>query len=533
VTITDARSIPAESILHTDVCIIGSGPAGITIAHQLRHSGLNVLVLEAGGFKIQPDYKVEGWTLDEVGRPLRHDQPARGRGFGGSTEYWFRRIAMPDPIDFEQRPWVPHSGWPIAPEDLDSWNPVAADILGLAHLERLNIDRWEPSPTVRLFRRPGESDLRVFLWCDVQNPAAHLRSMMKNSETITVLLNASALELMPSETPETIESLIVRSSSDATFTVRAGAYVLSAGGLENPRLMLSSNSRSEAGLGNKHDLVGRFFMDHPRGEGIARLDLSNATRSQVEVVRLLGEKADSDVGHTQLRITFDPALQRREELLNHSMHAHLVTPVHESPAFRSTKRLLANPRRTRSDVGTVLKGSPQLVRFSVSEMFGRSRPSAAIFVSQMEQEPDPLSRVTVNHRRRDDTGLPMLELDWRVGQSTFRSQRYMVQMVRDILREAGLDHFESEVLVGSDSDSELWDMKHPSGTTRMADRPEHGVVDRHCRVHGIDNLYVAGSSVFPTAGHFNPTLTIVALAARLASHIRSRIGPSRKVPREA
>lgn len=524
-TISDARSVPTGSILHTDVCVVGSGAAGITIAHQLRHSGLSVLVLEAGGLKVQPDHRVPSWRVEEVGRPLRHHEPSRGRGFGGSTEYWFRRIAAPDPIDFEQRPWVAHSGWPIGPEDLAPWNHVAADILGVAHFDRLDIDRWGSNPTVQLFRRPGTSDLRVFLWCGVQNPAVHLRSAMHNSETITVLLNACAHELIPNETSETISSLVVRPSAHSSFTVRAGTYVLAAGGLENPRLLLSSNSRSGAGLGNRHDLVGRFFMDHPRGEGIARLDLSSATRDQLEALRLLGEKAESDIGHAQLRITFDPELQRREKLLNHSIHAHFVTPAHESAAFRSAKRLFA-PRRTRDDVTIALKGSPQLMRLAMRGMLGRSRPSTALFVTQMEQEPDPLSRVTVNHRRRDATGLPSLELDWRVGQSTYRSQRVMIAMVRGILREFGLVQFESQLLGEAGSEPPLWDMKHPSGTTRMADRAEHGVVDRDCRVHGIDNLFIVGSSVFPTIGHFNPTLTIVALAARLADHLRQRAAGS-------
>ena len=518
-TIADARSIAAGSIVETDVCVVGSGAAGMAIAYQLRHSGLRVLVLEAGDLTVQPDDEVDDWMIDEVGMPLRNPEPSRGRGFGGSTEYWFRRIAAPDPIDFETRPWVAHSGWPIGPDDLEPWNAVAAELLDIAHLDRLDIDRWDSSPTLRLFRRPGESDLRVFLWCAVQNPAAHLRSMIEQSENVTVLLNATGRELLPSESSESIESLAVRRSSGGEFTVNADAYVLAAGGLENPRLMLSSTSRSESGVGNSRDLVGRFFMDHPRGEGVARLDLSSATDEQIEMVRMLGEKAHSDVGQAQLRVTFHPDLQRREELLNHSMHAHIVSPLHENPAFHIARRLIRDPRRNRHDLGAALKASPQLASLAIREKMGRNRPSAAVFVSQMEQEPDPQSRITVDHRRRDDVGLPRLQLDWRIGQSTYRSQRFMLEMVRDILRSAGMNGFESEALTGSAGESGLWDMKHPSGTTRMADRPEHGVVDRDCRVHGIDNLYVAGSSVFPTVGHFNPTLTIVALAARLASHI--------------
>jgi choline dehydrogenase-like flavoprotein len=141
-------------------------------------------------------------------------------------------------------------------------------------------------------------------------------------------------------------------------------------------------------------------------------------------------------------------------------------------------------------------------------------------IDQMEQEPNPESRVTVDWRVKDPLGLPRLQVDWRIGASTYSSQRRMHRMFRDILERFEIRTFRSDVLDRHDEKPMIREMKHPSGTTRMSRSPAEGVVDGDSRVHGVENLYVTGSSTFPTVGHANPTLTIVALAARLADRLR-------------
>ena len=176
-----------------------------------------------------------------------------------------------------------------------------------------------------------------------------------------------------------------------------------------------------------------------------------------------------------------------------------------------------------ADVRNVVRDAPSLSRLGVRKVTGRTRPATIVFIDQMEQEPDPESRVTVDHARRDRCGMPQVQPRWRIGESTYRSQRRMHELARQLLRAVGVEHFTSEVLEAPDVTPQLWDMKHPSGTTRMSTTPASGVVDPDGLVHGVANLYVTGSSVFPTVGHANPTLTIVALAARLAAHLAARL----------
>jgi choline dehydrogenase-like flavoprotein len=175
-------------------------------------------------------------------------------------------------------------------------------------------------------------------------------------------------------------------------------------------------------------------------------------------------------------------------------------------------------------LAALARSGPRLASIAARAAAGRLSFSRFVVIDQMEQEPDPASRIRVNHREKDRFGLPRLELDWRIGDSTYRSMQRMHTFFRDILHRAGIRAFRSQLLARPDVRPTLWDMKHPTGTTRMATLPTAGVVDEDCRVHGVENLFIAGSSVFPTSGHANPTLLLVALAARLAHHIRARLG---------
>ncbi|HWM19734.1 MAG TPA: GMC family oxidoreductase, partial [Ilumatobacteraceae bacterium] len=266
---------------------------------------------------------------------------------------------------------------------------------------------------------------------------------------------------------------------------------------------------------------------HPRGEGLAHIDLRGLSPAQIERLALLHERADSAYGKVQLRVVFTEDLQRSEQLLNHGLHGYLVADAHRSPGFRSYKRMterirrrdIADRRELARDLALMARSTPQLVKLALDRARGRSEPTEFVVIDQLEHEPDPESRLTIIPRDTDRYGLPRLRLDWRIGDSTRRSHHRMHELFRDALVRAGITTFHSDVLDHPDAEHELLDMKHPSGTTRMSSSPRTGVVDADCRVHGTDNLYVVGSSVFPTSGHFNPTLMIVALAARLADHL--------------
>lgn len=527
-----------RSVLQTDVCIIGSGAVGITLGLELNSRNVDVIVLEAGG--LDRDRKVEGeaFAIEHLGVPYANPSPTRGRWYGGSTNLWYGRIATLCQIDFEARPWVPHSGWPLDYEELTPWIARAAEILEIPDVDRMDIGHWAGHPAVELFVERGGACLEVFVWAEGLYMGPRHRDTLAASRNVRVLLDATVSELVPTENSIAIDSVTVIGPASNRFSVQAAAYVLAAGGLENPRLLLASTGRSEHGVGNARDLVGRFYMEHPRTQASATVDLRGVDPARIAQLQVLAEHSTPEHGMAQLRVTFPRQMQRDEELLNHGVQADFASSVHGTDGYAALRRLAARARgrdvddigrditsSVASDVRDALKDSPALVRHGAQRLKKRALPTSMFLHDQMEQEPDPLSRVTLDRSRRDRWGLPGLQLNWRIGDSTYRSQVRMHELLRDILHRSGIESFSSSVLDDPESPPRIMEMNHPSGTTRMSADPSRGVVDTDLRVHDMENLYIAGSSTFPTVGHANPTLTIVALAARLAEHLHRRLHP--------
>ncbi len=521
-----ARDVASHGEIRADIAIVGAGAAGLTVACELNGSGLDVVVLEAGGLAADLALEREVFAFDSRGVPLRNPIPDRGRVYGGSTGLWFGRVTTPSPIDFEVREWVANSGWPISLDDIEPWIPRAAARLGVAFPDKLMIDAWPESPEITALRASPLSDLQVFLWAQSSDVGRSSQQRLTESTNVHVLTDATVTGLVVDEA-QRVRTMRVVGPGANTFDVLADTVVLAAGGLENPRLLLASNDRHAAGLGNLHDNVGRYYLDHPRTEALARVDTTGLSATQIDTLRLLNERTQGPYGPSQLRVVFEERLQRDEGLLNHSAHGYLVSRGEQSLGHHRYKLLknrlrthrLFGPGELASTVAKVAVSSPDLVRLVVDRARGRNHPSDFLVVDQLEQVPDPESRVSVDGRRRDRFGLPRLQLDWRIDASTLASHRRLHEVLRDTLRNCGIDDFQS-ALLDDGVEPDYLDMKHPSGTTRMSASPRRGVVDADGLVHGTKNLYVLGSSTFPTVGHFNPTLMIVALATRLADRLR-------------
>ncbi len=408
-----AGDVGLDDSIETDICIVGGGAAGIALARELIGGGQRVVLLEAGGFDHDADAEADSFEIEHVGTIQNNPIPSRGRWFGGSTNLWFGRIARPDAIDLEHRSWVPHSGWPLTIEELDPWMDVGARILEVAHSAQLRISQWAPNSTIEAFKIEQLTDLGVFLWSDAPNMARSSRSMLKRADNVVLITDATAHELVSADA-DSIASVSVVGPGGRTFRVVASSFVLAAGGLENPRLLLASTATHPNGVGNQHDNVGRYYLDHPRGEGLARVDLRGLTPAQLDRFTLLHERADSPYGKTQLRVIFDEHLQHKEELLNHALHGYLVSDEQRGPGFESYKRIRTRVQQRRiddrgelmSDVAAVARTTPQLARLAVNRLRGRSRPTEFVVIDQLEQEPDRESRVTVIRDRLDRFGLP-------------------------------------------------------------------------------------------------------------------------------
>ncbi len=520
-SIDDLRSIDHAPI-ETDLCVIGSGPAAWAIAEELKNDGLRILMLESGGSGVHPDTEALN-RIEDVGRPLFN---GRTRALGGASHVWAGRCMPFDDIDYEARDWVHLSGWPFGADEMARHVDRAAEHLGAGPYYRG--DGRRPMP-VGLQPRPAVDPalMRPTWW---ENPAyINFGQVLteRRNPNLWVLLHATVTHVDTDPTGRVVESVEVADADGRRFTVRARTVVLCAGGVENPRILLYSNRLAPAGLGNAHGAVGRYLMDHPRDfELIARVQPEDTDRFR----DLFGPyKLDSPRGRHEFSYGFrlSPERQRAEGLLNTAAWPFEVLAADDP--FEAVKRLAKGPRRNAVRDAALVASQPlAMLRGLRPRLLRKQKVRRQVerigFLVSSEQVPDPDSRVGLG-QDRDRFGLPIPRVDWRVGALEGRSHAALATTIASEFARLGLPPIRLADWVRTDrgADANFVDGCHPSGTTRIATDPRYGVVDADCRVHGVDRLYVAGSSVFPTASHANPTLMIVAMAVRLAEHLRGRL----------
>ncbi len=533
--ITDASKLDENVTLTTDVCIVGAGAAGITIANELDGSPLDVCLIESGGLGPNEDTQ-SLCDLENTGYPIRENFMSRARYFGGTCNLWAGRTMKLGEIDLARRDWVSHSGWPISYAELDRHYAKACEILRLpspdtfearAHKERMTerelglFENSSLAPTVSLWAaRP----LRF---------GAMYRNRLRRSRNITLFLNANVIRINLTDSGRAVESVTVRGFNLKTMEVKARFFILACGGLENARLLLASHDRHAQGVGNRFDVVGRYYMDHPRAV-FGEIQLSEAGR-----LRLL-RGFPLSAGRVQVGIGIAEEVQRRESLLNHYLSLEAPASQYTQQSYQSFVQTMKIVLR-RGYAGSRWKGL-RARRPEIPEMIYLLTPKELMphflyrsyatikdkvnlrggeqrftVVNFCEQAPDPESRVVLSHQR-DRLGVNTLALNWRIGPEVTRSMMRLQELVAEHLQKLGIGTVSS-----NGSDLSFTDASHHIGTTRMSKDPRSGVVDADCKVHEVDNLFIAGSSVFPTAGHANPTLTIVALAVRLAQHVQKSL----------
>lgn len=555
--ITDAHQLPPNFTIRCDVCVVGSGAAGITLANELRDSGKDVVVLESGGTRLESS--IQDLYKGEVADPDRHGplHLYRKRRFGGTTTVWGGRCAPFDDIDFEARPYVPYSGWPIRKIDLEPYYLRAHEYcdLGAYSYQVRTALPDQPAAMIPGFESADVCTERLWRFSLPTDFSRAFRSALRRSPSVKVYLHANCLRIRTQSNGTSVDHLDVASSENKRFTVRAREFVLAAGGLEVARLLLVSNDVHPEGIGNDRDLVGRFYMSHVTG------DLGEVFFTPKRGQVVWNYERTQDNVYCRRSIAIKEERQRQDRLLNFRAilnHPPVADPRHGSGVLSSMyliKKYLAHrvpPEYSRAlsgmaplqqvsaHCGNIVKDLGNLTRFS--SMFIRKRifskrklPSVALenksnvytLHFDAEQSPNPDSRATLSDER-DSFGTRRLKVDWRFSDMDVQSVVRCCRLISNGLEQSGTgtmlfqpelmaDHIRLMCAAGS----------HQIGTTRMADAPSQGVVDENCRVHGIENLYVASSSVFSTSGVANPTLTIVALAIRLADYLR-KIKPSNR-----
>lgn len=529
----DLAEADGAALRDTEVCVIGAGAAGLTIARRLLARGRSVVILESGG----RDYEADIADLnagDNVGDDYYALDHARLRFFGGTTAIWGGRCAELEPIDLERRDWVPHSGWPIGHDELDRWYREARPLFGLP----------SPADTAETLRRAGvpipdfdPAKLTTPVWAfDMRfNRFAHdsCRDLVDHPRC-GIALHATATSIDAAEPGSGVEQVTARSLNGRTLKVRARFFVLAAGGIENPRLLLASNAVIPAGLGNRGGAVGRYFMEHPHARG-GRIVGARAW----PLLKAFGRRHRIRRKDLAALIAPSPLVQRELGILNSSLTIVARQPERKTQfwGMRAYSRIKHDMAPTRSGralwvttkklAGWAQRRADPLRPWLLHKL---GRVDIALLV-RAEQAPNPDSRILLSEER-DALGMPRVKLDWRLGDLDVRSVDGLVGTLGQELERLGLGRVEPADWLSDPAGGWRTDPLisahaiggyHHMGTTRMAADPRHGVTDARARVHGMPNLYVAGSSLFPTGGWANPTLTIVALALRAADDIDSSL----------
>jgi choline dehydrogenase-like flavoprotein len=528
--ILDLLSEHEKSQRSADVCIIGAGAAGITIAVELSRLGLAVLLLEGGGFQFENSSQ-QIYESEIVGLPHRGIHDGRFRVLGGTTSVWPGQIMELDDMDFRCRPWVPESGWPISKETLRRYYERALEIESLSQCLASDKD-----VRARLHVQPlslgGGLDTFFTRWCPRPNFAKLFEKSLEKQSGLTAYVHANACEFVFSDSGEAITAVRCKTIEGREFQFAAKTFVLCLGGIETPRLLLQPLKNGGPPPWNRTDNVGRYFQDH------ICVSAARVVPANPEQFHLWFDTVYLDGLRYLPRLKLSARLQEQLGLL--AVGASFASQSARQATVRSFREVvhgLSNGeyKRSTSQLCAAMRAPDILIR-KAWRYYRHNRAynpdDLGINLSVIcEQAPNPNSRLTLA-KERDVLGLFKSTLDWRFGELELNTiGKFLEYTARQFevggiaktqIELEGPQYLEGQISKGAD-------FNHHMGATRMATSAQRGVVDENCKVFGVDNLFVCSSAVFPSSGLANPTHTIIALGIRLAEHISQ--GHSHRQPR--
>ena len=548
--IEHADNIGMGAVLRADVCVIGAGPAGIALTLALAERGVSVLLLESG--EREADAATQALYAGKLANAQLHSPPDtyRQRRLGGSSAIWGGRCMPFDVQDFETRAQVPHSGWPLSYEDLLPYYPAAN---ALAEAGRFSYDARQAlgeqvAPMIAGFDSPSVSTEGLERFSCPTHFGQRYAGRLQNATGVRLLLGANVTALHLQADGQRLASVTVRSLKGRQFEVAARSTVLASGGLETARLLLASQGRTPAGVGNAHDVVGRYYMCHIAGQ-VGSLRVSGSPRQ----VRH-GYEVSPEGIYCRRRLQVVASEQRRLGLANAVARLHfarITDPAHRSGVLSGlflSRRLISYEYSRRLQGGQTTLASYArhvlniasdpldtagflghwLLKRTLAErkfpsVILRNRSNLFSLEVHGEQLPQAQSRVTLSDRR-DALGMPQLHVDWRYAQADIESVRGTLDVLALAFEASGVARFDYQ---RETLEEDLMRFGayggHHLGTARMGSDPRTSVVNADCQLHSVRNLFVAGSAVFPTSSQANPTLTLIALSLRLADTLATRL----------
>jgi choline dehydrogenase-like flavoprotein len=522
--IADLRSDVLPESLDTDVCVVGAGPVGITLAVELSRRGLDVVLLESGGRSIDPALQ-DLYRSTNVGRNHNGINLGRYRAFGGTSTQWGGQILPFGRMDFKRRDWVEGSGWPITFDDLE---PYYLKALSFEGLDGCLIDDPQVWTAIGLSSPAYEAGVvsHFSRWCPQPDFAKIHGKEIEGSASLRCILYATVTAL--SCVNDRIVTAYARTLTGKSIRVKASRFAFCVGGIESARLLLQRlEDQTPPPWTMRSDALGRFFQDHPTFE-CADIKPRNAAALHrlMDMIYFGGFKY-------QPRLYLSATRQRELRSLNAGGIVLFKTEIAAQVLHQvrvAASRLLRGPLSAGAVAEAVRSGvraGPLVAklawRYLVHKRAFNPSDRGYRLLAFVEQAPNPESRLTLS----DDTdafGMRRAQLDWRVGQAEVDTLEGFARNVKTAFERFGLADVDIDPLVAARDPAVLdrtWDNYHNMGTARMADGPEGGVVDRSLRIFGSSNGYVCSTAVFPTGSFSNPTHTAIALALRLADDLCS------------
>ncbi|GJM34351.1 MAG: hypothetical protein DHS20C18_33520 [Saprospiraceae bacterium] len=508
----DARILPNDSLIEGDICIIGAGAAGISIALDWINTPYKVILLESGGFEYEDEIQdLNGGK--STGQPYYPLKSSRLRYFGGTTGHWAGMCSPFDHIDFTKRDWVPNSGWPISRKDLDPFYTKAQEVLKMDPCP-YEFEYWNKElPNLN----PFPLDKNV-VWNKMwQFSLARFGQLYKdtivNAKNIHLHTYANVVNIHANEKVAAVNEVIVKNHAGKTHTVKAKYFILACGAIQNARLLLASNTQAPNGLGNHHDLVGRYFMEH--------LEIASAELWLLRPFPTDLYSWEYGVTRASAELALTEKAQTEHKILNGTVSLEpLSSSRNKTPKTKSWQD--DDPRKAMENM---MKDWEEAAQAAEKENKG-SIARAFQLVTRIEQAPNANSRVTLGSEK-DALGVPRANLHWELTNLDKNSIRKIYQLLGQQMGIANIGRVKLRPFLQDENDRSWpegvdggW---HHMGTTRMSNDPQKGVVDANCKVHGMANLFVAGSGCYTTSGAPNPTLTLVALSLRLSDYLRGKI----------
>jgi choline dehydrogenase-like flavoprotein len=506
----DARNLENNSLIEGDICIAGAGAAGISMALEWINTPYKIILLEGGGFEYDEQVQelYAGKTRGQRYFPLKS---IRLHYFGGTTGHWAGWCAEFDEIDFKERDWVPRSGWPITLEDVKPFYPRAQKYVEVGP-DNFSLAHWQEKDATLKPLPFDENKVWSKMW--QFSPPTRFGTKYKdpivNAKNIHLYTYANLVDITANENVSEIKEVTVKNYAEKQHIIRAKFFILACCSVQNARILLSANKQAPKGLGNNYDHVGRYFMEHLEIK-TGSLWITDPADVKLYMIEFGKTKARAELAISE-------KIQTQYKILNGTSSLSPLELAMNEPAFIEVWQ------DDKDAMNKTLKKFERDVKPAKIDIPKGFKPYQLF--TRMEQAPNPNSRITLD-TERDSLGMPRAMLNWELTPLERNSLRIINTIIGQEAGRVSMGRVKVYDYLQDEKD-ESWPSFtgggwHHMGTTRMGNDPKQSVVDANCKVHGIDNLYVAGSSCYVTAAAVNPTLTLIALTLRLSDHIKERM----------